>query len=105
MTVPVRRGERFRDAAVRRGVATPCGCCLGWCLGCAGRVLAGTFDDSGCLRVYPEDRSAGFVLLCTATPRGPMRILTGQRDAMAANRRRLGLPVPDTSDAGGAVLS
>ena len=72
---------------------------------CAGRVLSGAFDDSGCLRVYPEDRNAGFVLLCTATPRGPMRILIGQRDAMVANRRRLGLPVPDAGGAEGAVLS
>ena len=105
VSVRVCRGERIRDAAVRHGVTMACGCCLGWCLECAGRVLAGSFADVECLRVYPEDRRAGFILLCTASPLGPMTILTGQREAMAANRRRHGLPVPDAGRPPGAVPS
>ena len=105
VSVRVRRGERIRDAALRHGVTMACGCCLGWCLECAGRVLAGSFEDADCLRVYPEDRRAGFILLCTASPLGPMTILTGQREAMAANRRRHGLPVPDAGRPPGAVPS
>jgi hypothetical protein len=45
-------------------------------------------------RYYSENQRAGFILLCTARPKSPMRIRTDQRDAMRAHRRRYGLPTP-----------
>src|ERR671923_2163119 len=84
--------ESVWDAAHRAGIKLPSMCLQGWCTTCAGRVLEGEFDPAEALRYYPEDKQAGFILLCTARPRSAMRIQTHQRDAMRAHRRRQGLP-------------
>jgi ferredoxin len=86
--------ESIWDAATRAGVELPSMCLQGWCTTCAGRVLEGEFDPAEALRYYPEDKEAGFILLCTARPRSAMRILTHQRDAMRAHRTKHGLPTP-----------
>ncbi len=86
--------ESVWDAATRAGIRLPSMCLQGWCTTCAGRVLEGEFDPAEALRYYPEDKQAGFILLCTARPRSAMRIQTHQRDAMRAHRRRRGLPAP-----------
>jgi ferredoxin len=57
-------------------------------------VLGGEFDAAEALRYCPEDKEAGFILLCTARPRSAMRILTHQRDAMRVHRLKAGLPTP-----------
>ena len=88
------RDESIWDAATRAGVELPSMCLQGWCTTCAGRVLDGEFDPAEALRYYPQDRQAGFILLCTARPRSAMRILTHQRDAMRAHRLQHGLPTP-----------
>ena len=90
----VRADESVWDAAHRAGMKLPSSCLQGWCTTCAGRVLAGEFDPAEALRYYPQDREAGFILLCTARPKSAMRVRTHQRDAMRAHRRRLGLPTP-----------
>lgn len=90
----VAAGESIWDAAYREGLRLPSSCLQGWCTTCAARVLEGDFDPAEALRYYPEDRRAGFILLCTARPQSAMRIRTHQRDAMRAHRRRLGLPTP-----------
>jgi len=94
VTLDVAAGESVWDAAHRAGLRLPSSCLQGWCTTCAGRVLEGDFYPAEALRYYPQDRDAGFILLCTARPLGPMRIQTHQRDAMRAHRRRLGLPAP-----------
>jgi ferredoxin len=86
--------ESVWDAATRAGNRLPSMCLQGWCTTCAGRVLAGEFDPAEALRYYPQDKAAGYILLCTARPRSAMRILTHQRDAMRTHRRRHGLPAP-----------
>ena len=94
VTLEVADGESVWDAAHREGLKLPSSCLQGWCTTCAGRVLEGDFDPAEALRYYPQDRAAGFILLCTARPRSPMRIQTHQRDAMRAHRRKAGLPTP-----------
>ena len=57
-------------------------------------VLEGRVDQTEARRLYPQDEAAGFVLLCSAFARSPLRILTHQKEAMRAHRRALGLPAP-----------
>ncbi|MGH9541862.1 MAG: 2Fe-2S iron-sulfur cluster-binding protein [Terriglobales bacterium] len=83
------------QAAGRAGIDLPSRCRIGWCLTCAGRLLEpGEFDQSAARRYYDEDRAAGFILLCTARPLSPLRILTHQAEAMRRHRFALGLPAP-----------
>ncbi len=80
----------LRDA----GHDLPGSCLQGWCLTCAARLLAGEVDHTDATRYFPEDRAAGFVLLCSAKPRSPLRIVPHQKAACQEHRRRLGLPTP-----------
>ncbi|BAS29334.1 ferredoxin [Limnochorda pilosa] len=82
------------DRALQAGLDLPHTCLQGWCTTCAGRILEGEVDPSAALRYYREDREAGYVLLCTARPRGPLRIQTHQKEALRANRRKHRLPAP-----------
>jgi hypothetical protein len=43
---------------------------------------------------FPEDREAGFVLLCTGKPRSALRIRTHQANEMRQFRRQKKLPAP-----------
>ena len=86
--------ESVWDAATRARIKLPSMCLQGWCTTCAARVLTGEFDPAEALRYYPEDKQAGYILLCTARPRSAMRIQTHQRDAMRAHRLKAGLPTP-----------
>jgi ferredoxin len=86
--------EYLLDTAAAAGLDLPRMCLQGWCLTCAGRLLEGRVDQSEARRFYPEDAAAGFVLLCSAYPRSPLRVLTHQKEAMRAHRRALGLPTP-----------
>jgi ferredoxin len=82
------------DALREAGLDLPGSCLQGWCLTCAARLLAGAVDQGDATRYFPEDREAGFVLLCTAKPRSPLRILTHQKAACQQHRQDLGLPTP-----------
>jgi len=86
--------EHIWDAARREGIALPSTCLQGWCISCAGLVLSGDWDQRDSLRYFPEDRAAGFILLCTARPRSALSVRTHQKDAMRANRLAHGRPAP-----------
>ncbi len=86
--------EYLLDVAAAAGLPLPFSCLQGWCTTCAGRLLEGTVDQSEALRFFAEDERAGFVLLCSAFARSPLRVLTHQKDAMRAFRRDHGLPAP-----------
>jgi ferredoxin len=86
--------EYLLNAAAAVGLDLPFMCLQGWCLTCAGKLLEGRVDQSEARRFYPQDEAAGFVLLCSAFPRSPLRILTHQKEQMRAHRRALGLPTP-----------
>jgi ferredoxin len=82
--------ESVWDAATREGIGLPSMCLPGWCTTCAERVLDGEFDPAEALRYYPEDRAAGFILLCTpgrAAPCAP-RPTSAKRCARIASRPR-----------------
>lgn len=94
-TIRVRLEEHIWDTAAAVGVRLPALCHQGRCLTCAGRLLRpGEIDQSDSASYYPEDREAGFVLLCTGKPRSALRILTNQQWEMREHRRQKGLPSP-----------
>lgn len=82
------------NAAARNGIVLPSICHQGRCLTCAGRLLEGNVDQSSSISYFPEDRRAGFVLLCTAQPRSDIRVRTHQQWDMREHRLALGLPAP-----------
>jgi ferredoxin len=90
----VAEDQYLLEAAADAGLELPYMCLQGWCTTCAGRLLDGKADQHEARRIYPQDEAAGFVLLCSAFPRSPLRILTHQKEAMRAHRRALGLPAP-----------
>jgi ferredoxin len=101
--ISVAEDQHIWDAAHAAGIDLPSICHQGRCLTCAGRLLEpGDFDSSDAVAYYPQDRDAGFVLLCTASPRSDLEIQTHQQFAMRQHRRSLGLPAPysGVSDAG-----
>jgi ferredoxin len=87
--------EFILSAAYRAGLDLPSMCLQGWCITCTGRVEGGgDWDQSAARRYFPQDREAGFILLCTARPRSDLRIRTHQREALRDHRLALGLPTP-----------
>lgn len=93
-TVECSRNEFVWNAAAGNGIRLPSICHQGRCLTCAGRLLSGTVDQSRADTFFPEDKAAGFVLLCTAKPCSDLRILTHQQWVMREHRASLGLPAP-----------
>ncbi len=92
--VTVAEDQYVLDAGVEAGLDLPYMCLQGWCTTCAARLLSGEVDQSEALRYYPEDRAAGFVLLCSAYARSDLRVQTHQKDPMRAHRQARGLPTP-----------
>ncbi len=94
-TIRVRANEHIWDAAARQGIRLPALCHQGYCLTCAGRLEgAGEVDQSDSEAYFPQDREAGYVLLCTGRPRSDLRIRTHQQYAMRKHRTLLQLPSP-----------
>lgn len=93
-TLEVDEGEHILSAAQMAGISLPAICRQGRCLTCAGRVLHGKVDQTGSDAYFPEDREAGFALLCTAKPRSDLKIQTHQELEMRRHRLAHGLPAP-----------
>lgn len=90
-----REDEFILVAAYRAGLELPSMCLQGWCITCTGRVEGpGHWDQSASRRYFPQDREAGFILLCTARPRSDLVIRTHQRPALRDHRMACGLPTP-----------
>jgi ferredoxin len=92
--VSVGANEHILNAANAQGIVLPAMCRQGRCVTCAGRIVGGKVDNSDADMYFPEDRAAGFVLLCTAKPCSDLTIRTNQQDSMRAHRLALGLPAP-----------
>ena len=93
--IEVPEDEFILTAAYGAGLDLPSMCLQGWCITCAGRVEGpGEWDQSASLRYYPQDRGAGFILLCTARPQSDLVVRTHQRVAMRDHRLACGLPTP-----------
>jgi ferredoxin len=87
--------ESILGAAYDASLDLPSMCLQGWCITCAGRVEGGgEWDQSASCRYFPEDREAGFILLCTAKARSELRIRTHQRTALRDYRISRKLPTP-----------
>ena len=93
-TFPCRADEFILQAALDQGVELPYSCLQGWCVTCAGRLLAGRVDQSASFRFFPQDAEEKFVLLCTAQPLSDVRIETHQKQTMRQHRIDKKLPVP-----------
>jgi ferredoxin len=94
-TIEVSPEEHIWDAAHNAGIALPALCHQGRCLTCAGRLVnGGEVDQSDSVSYFPEDREAGFVLLCTGKARSDLTIRTHQAGEMRKFRRERGLPSP-----------
>ena len=94
-SIQVSRDGHIWDAAFAAGIVLPALCHQGRCLTCAGRLKGkGEVDQSDSVSYYPEDREAGFVLLCTGKPRSALRIRTHQQNEMRKFRRQKKLPAP-----------
>src|SRR5881275_2484197 len=87
--------DHLWDAAFNAGIVLPALCHQGYCLTCAGHVEnRGEIDQSDSLTYFPEDREAGFVLLCTGKPRSALRIRTHQQKQMREFRKQKNLLAP-----------
>ncbi len=86
--------EFIWNAAARNGIVLPAICHQGRCLTCACRLLSGTVDQTRSNSYFPEDRKAGFALICTGKPQSDLRLRTHQQSKMREHRLRAGLPAP-----------
>lgn len=94
-TIRARAGEHIWDEAKAAGINLPAICHQGRCLTCAGKLAGpGEFDPSDAVSYYPQDREAGYILLCTAKARSNLRIRTHRQTEMREHRKELGLPAP-----------
>ena len=94
-TIRARASEHIWDEAKAAGIGLPAICHQGRCLTCAGKLAEpGEFDPSDAVSYYPQDRAAGYILLCTAKARSNLRIRTHAQTEMRAYRKEMGLPAP-----------
>ena len=87
--------QHLWDAAQMAGIILPAICHQGRCLTCAAHLEApGEFDATDAELYFPQDREAGFILLCTAKARSDLHLKTHQESQMRVHRLSCGLPAP-----------